>query len=300
MTMLSDIPTPARPRTLPQSLVAARNILMFLTRQPTSLFGLVVLALLILLAVFAPLFATHDPYAQNLQNTLQPPSVAHFFGTDELGRDIFSRLVHGSRITLTIITLVTVVVGPIGIFFGTVAGYFGGKIDMVLMRITDIFLSFPSLILSLAFVAALGPSLNNAIIAIALTAWPPIARLARAETMTFRQADYIAASRLQGASAARIIWRSIVPMCLPSVLIRLTLNMATVILTAAGLGFLGLGAQPPLPEWGAMIASGRRYMIDSWWLVTFPGLAILSVSLAFNLLGDGLRDALDPKQMNRR
>ncbi|WP_418789393.1 ABC transporter permease [Salipiger bermudensis] len=300
MSMTRDIPAPAPRRRMPQSLIAARNIVAFLTRSPTSLFGLVVLALLILVALFAPLIATHDPYAQDLQATLQPPSGTHFFGTDELGRDIFSRLVHGSRITLTIISLVTIVVGPLGLFFGTVAGYFGGKVDTVLMRITDIFLSFPSLILSLAFVAALGPSLNNAIIAIALTAWPPIARLARAETLTFRQADYISAARLQGASAARIIWKSIVPMCLPSVTIRLTLNMATVILTAAGLGFLGLGAQPPLPEWGAMIATGRRYMIDSWWLVTFPGIAILCVSLAFNLLGDGLRDALDPKQMNKR
>ena len=300
MSMTRDIPAPSRRRRMPQGLIAARNILTFLAKTPTSLFGLIVLGLLIAVALFAPLLATHDPYMQDLQNTLQPPSAAHLFGTDELGRDIYSRLVHGSRITLTIIFLVTIVVGPMGLFFGTVAGYFGGKVDTVLMRITDIFLSFPSLILSLAFVAALGPSLNNAIIAISLTAWPPIARLARAETMTFRQADYIAAARLQGASSGRIIWRSIVSMCLPSVLIRLTLNMATVILTAAGLGFLGLGAQPPLPEWGAMIATGRRYMIDSWWLVTFPGLAILSVSLAFNLLGDGLRDALDPKQMNRR
>ena len=232
--------------------------------------------------------------------TLQAPGNGHLFGTDELGRDIFSRLVWGARITLTIIFLVSIVVGPIGLIVGTTSGYLGGRFDTVMMRITDIFLSFPSLILSLAFVAALGPSLNNAIIAIGLTAWPPIARLARAETMTFRKADYIAAARLQGASPLRIIVKSIMPMCLPSVLIRLTLNMATVILTAAGLGFLGLGAQPPLPEWGAMIATGRRYMIDSWWLVTFPGLSILCVSLAFNLLGDGLRDALDPKQMNRR
>ena len=303
MTMTHDSDTApeqdARPA-LPQGLIAAANIARFLARTPTSLFGLIVLALLILVAAFAPLLATHDPYMQDLQNTLLPPSGVHFFGTDELGRDIYSRLVHGSRITLGIISLVTVVVGPLGLFMGTVAGYFGGKVDTVLMRVTDIFLSFPSLILSLAFVAALGPSLENAIIAISLTAWPPIARLARAETMTFRQADYIAAARLQGASPARIIWKSIVPMCLPSVLIRLTLNMATVILTAAGLGFLGLGAQPPLPEWGAMIATGRRYMIDSWWLVTFPGLAILCVSLSFNLLGDGLRDALDPKQMNKR
>ena len=281
-------------------LLAARNILTFLLRVPTSAFGLVVLTILIVTAGFAPWIATHDPYVQDLNNVLQAPGNGHLFGTDELGRDIFSRLVWGARITLTIIFLVSIVVGPIGLIVGTTSGYLGGRFDTVMMRITDIFLSFPSLILSLAFVAALGPSLNNAIIAIGLTAWPPIARLARAETMTFRKADYIAAARVQGASPLRIIVKSIMPMCLPSVLIRLTLNMATVILTAAGLGFLGLGAQPPLPEWGAMIATGRRYMIDSWWLVTFPGLAILCVSLAFNLLGDGLRDALDPKQMNRR
>lgn len=288
------------PRRLPEPIIALSNILTFLMRSPTSAFGLVVLSILIVTAIFAPLVATHDPYVQDLNITLQAPGAGHLFGTDELGRDIFSRLVWGSRITLTIIFLVSIVVGPIGLLVGTTAGYFGGRLDTVMMRITDIFLSFPSLILSLAFVAALGPSLNNAIIAIALTSWPPIARLARAETLTFRKADYIAAARLQGASSLRIIIKSIVPMCLPSVLIRLTLNMATVILTAAGLGFLGLGAQPPMPEWGAMIATGRRYMIDSWWLVTYPGLAILSVSLAFNLLGDGLRDALDPKQMNRR
>jgi peptide/nickel transport system permease protein len=279
---------------------ALKNIFVFLLKSPTSTFGLIVLGLLILAAVFAPFIATHDPYAQDLVNTLQAPGNGHLFGTDELGRDIFSRLIWGARITLTIIFLVSIIVGPIGLIVGTASGYLGGKFDTVMMRITDIFLSFPSLILSLAFVAALGPSLNNAIIAIALTSWPPIARLARAEAMTFRNADYIAAARLQGASPMRIIVKSIMPMCLPSVLIRLTLNMATVILTAAGLGFLGLGAQPPLPEWGAMIATGRRYMLDSWWLVTFPGIAILSVSLAFNLLGDGLRDALDPKQMNRR
>ncbi|MFQ8433879.1 ABC transporter permease [Amaricoccus sp. W119] len=276
------------------------TVVRHLAGNPSSLFGLVVITVLVILAVFAPLLATHDPYAQDLAATLQAPSGAHFFGTDEVGRDVYSRIVYGSRITLSIIALVAVIVGPIGLAVGTLAGYFGGWFDTVLMRITDIFLSFPSLILSLAFVAALGAGLENAIIAIALTSWPPIARLARAETLMLRNADYVSAAKLQGASAARIIWKSIVPMCMPSVLVRLTLSMATVILTAAGLGFLGLGAQPPLPEWGAMIAIGRRYMLESWWLVGFPGAAILCVSLAFNLIGDGLRDALDPKQRKGR
>ncbi|MDP9836348.1 peptide/nickel transport system permease protein [Neorhizobium huautlense] len=264
--------------------------------NPSSGFGLIVISILLLTALVAPLLAPFDPNVINLNNVLQPPNATHWFGTDELGRDIMSRIIYGTRISLTIITIVSVIVGPVGLLVGTTAGYFGGWYDTVMMRITDIFLSFPSLILSLAFVAALGAGLENAIIAIGLTAWPPIARLARAETLTFRNADYISASRMQGASSLRIIVKSIVPMCMPSVLVRITLSMATVILTAAGLGFLGLGAQPPLPEWGAMIATGRRYMLDNWWLVAFPGGAILLVSLAFNLLGDGLRDALDPKQ----
>jgi peptide/nickel transport system permease protein len=281
-----------------QSLALRQLVSLFreLLGSPTSAFGLVVITILLLTALLAPVIAPYDPNIINLGNALQPPSAAHWFGTDELGRDILSRIVYGTRISLTIITIVSVIVGPIGLIVGTTAGYFGGWYDTLMMRITDIFLSFPSLILSLAFVAALGAGLENAIIAIGLTAWPPIARLARAETLTFRGADYISASRMQGASALRIIVKSIMPMCLPSVLVRVTLSMATVILTAAGLGFLGLGAQPPLPEWGAMIATGRRYMLDNWWLVAFPGGAILLVSLAFNLLGDGLRDALDPKQ----
>lgn len=292
--------TPPRFAALRGGVAYALTVIRHLAGNPSAAFGLVVIALLMISAAFAPLIATQNPYAQDLTATLQAPSWAHYFGTDELGRDVFSRLVYGSRISLTIIALVAVIVGPIGLAVGTIAGYFGGWFDTVLMRITDIFLSFPGLILSLAFVAALGAGLENAIVAIALTSWPPIARLARAETLTLRGADYVSAARLQGASSARIIIKSIVPMCMPSVLVRLTLSMATVILTAAGLGFLGLGAQPPLPEWGAMIAIGRRYMLESWWLVAFPGGAILFVSLAFNLIGDGLRDALDPKQRKGR
>ncbi|MBJ3784554.1 ABC transporter permease [Devosia sp. MSA67] len=273
----------------------AGRMLRRLLSNPATAFGLCVIVILVLAAIFAPLLMTHNPLAQNLSNILKAPSAENWFGTDELGRDVYSRLIAGTRITLTIIGLVSIIVAPIGLVIGTTAGYFGGWYDTAMMRITDIFLSFPGLILSLAFVAALGPNLNNAIIAIALTSWPPIARLARAETLILRSADYISAAHLLGASPLRILVKSIVPMCLPSVLIRVTLSMATVILTAAGLGFLGLGAQPPTPEWGAMIATGRNYMLESWWLVTFPGAAILLVSLSFNLVGDGLRDVLDPK-----
>ncbi|MBD0417162.1 ABC transporter permease [Oryzicola mucosus] len=257
--------------------------------------GLTIILLLIAVAAFAPWMATHDPNLQNLSMALKPPSSANWFGTDEYGRDIFSRIVYGSRVTLYIVTLVTITVGPIGLIVGTVSGYFGGMVDMIVMRITDLFLAFPGLILTLTFVAILGPGLEQAVLAIALTGWPAIARLARAETMTIRSSDYIAAARLQGASSLRIIFGSIIPVCLSSVIVRLTLGMASVILTAAGLGFLGLGAQPPTPEWGAMTSAGREYMLDSWWLVTAPGVAIMVVSLAFNLFGDGLRDVLDPK-----
>jgi len=267
-----------------------------LLANPLTAIGVAVIAVLVAVALFAPWIATHDPLRQDLAAALQPPSAAHWFGTDEFGRDVFSRLVHGTRITLFIVTLVTVVVGPLGMAVGVVSGYFGGRVDLVCMRVADVFLSFPSLVLALAFVAALGPGLDHAVLAIALTAWPPIARLARAEAMTLRNADFIVAAQLQGASHLRVLWRHLAPLCLPSVLVRLTMNMASVVLTAAGLGFLGLGAQPPLPEWGSMISEGRRYMLDSWWTVAAPGAAILAVSMAFNLLGDGLNDALDPRQ----
>jgi len=261
----------------------------------SALAGFWFVVLLVLVAACAPWIATHDPFAQSLAERLRPPSSQHWLGTDELGRDMFSRLVHGTRITLYIALLTAVIVGPVGLVVGTVAGYFGGWVDLVLMRVVDVFLAFPSLVLALAFVTALGPGLENAVIAISLSMWPPIARLARAETLTIRGSDYVAAMRLQGASALRIIWSDVVPMCLPSVVVRVTLNVATIILTAAGLGFLGLGAQPPSPEWGAMLSTGREYMMGSWWIAAVPGLAILLASLAVNLVGDGLRDVLDPR-----
>jgi peptide/nickel transport system permease protein len=257
---------------------------------------MVIVIALLLMAVFAPLLAPGSPYAQDLTARLLPPSVQHWFGTDMLGRDIYARVIHGGRVTLSIVALVAIIVAPLGLMIGTAAGYFGGIVDSVLMRITDVFLAFPRLILALAFVSALGPGIENAVIAISLTAWPPYARVARAETLALRESDFISAIRLQGASPMRILLRHVMPLCLSSVIIRVTLDMAGIILTAAGLGFLGLGAQPPMPEWGAMVASGREFLLDQWWVATIPGIAIFVVSLGFNLLGDGLRDILDPKQ----
>ncbi|WP_413206437.1 ABC transporter permease [Rhodospirillum sp. A1_3_36] len=263
-----------------------------------ALTGLGVLIGLLLIAAFADVLAPHSAVQGDLMNArlLPPGSPGYLLGTDGQGRDILSRLLHGSRLTLLVVALVAVTAAPIGLLVGTVAGYAGGWLDAVLMRITDIFLAFPKLVLAMALVAALGPGIENAILAIAIVSWPPYARVARAETMTFRGSDYIAAVRLMGASPGRIIVRHIMPLCLSSLIVRVTLDMAGIILTAAGLGFLGLGAQPPLPEWGAMIATGRRFILDQWWVAAMPGIAILIVSLGFNLLGDGLRDALDPKE----
>jgi peptide/nickel transport system permease protein len=263
--------------------------------HPLGLAGLAIIVLLILVALAAPLLTIYDPIAQDMAERLAAPSAAHWLGTDNFGRDVLSRVIYGARTTLYIIMLVSVIVAPLGLLIGTCSGYFGGIVDEVLMRITDIFLSFPGLVLALGFAAALGPGITNAIIAISLTAWPPIARLARAETLSLRKADYIAAVRLQGATSIAIITRHILPMCIPSVIVRVTLNMAGIIITAAGLGFLGLGAQPPWPEWGAMAASGREFMLDSPWVIAAPGIAIAMVSLAFNLVGDALRDVLDPR-----
>lgn len=276
----------------------AYRMALALSRNPLAMVGATIILVLILMAAFAPWIAPESPVGQNLSQRLLPPSAAHWMGTDELGRDIFSRVVYGARITLMIVALVALIAAPLGLLIGVVAGYFGGWVDRTLMAGTDIFLSMPKLILALAFVAALGPGIENAIIAIAITAWPPYARIARAETLTFRDAEFVAASRLLGASHFRVITRHLIPLCTSSMVVRVTLDMAGVILTAAGLGFLGLGAQPPLPEWGAMISRGRSFILDQWWVATMPGFAIIVVSLGFCFLGDGLRDVLDPKQGN--
>ena len=252
---------------------------------------------LLFVALFANVLAPHNPVQGDLRNArlLPPGTEGYLLGTDDQGRDILSRLIHGSRLTLFVVLLVAIIAAPIGLIVGTVSGYAGGWVDAVLMRITDIFLAFPKLVLALALVAALGPGIENAVLAIAVTSWPPYARLARAETLTIRHADYIAAARLQGAGPLRLLIGHVWPLCVSSLIVRVALDMAGIILSAAGLGFLGLGAQPPMPEWGAMISDGRTYILDFWWVAAVPGMAIFIVSLAFNLLGDGLRDVLDPK-----
>lgn len=261
-----------------------------------AILGLIVVVLLVFVAFFAPLLAPDNPDAQHLAARLQPPSAAHWLGTDELGRDLLSRVIYGTRITLGMVVAVVVIVAPIGLAVGSIAGYAGGWIDRVLMRVTDVFLAVPQLILALAFVAALKPGITSAVIAIALTAWPPYARQARADTLRIRHSDFIAAARLTGAAAPRIILRHVIPLCLSSMIVRMTLSMSGIILTAAGLGFLGMGAQPPMPEWGTMIATSRAFILSQWWVPASPGIAIFAASLAFNLLGDGLRDVLDPRQ----
>ena len=267
-----------------------------LAGNPAALAGGAIVLVLALMALAAPALAPADPDVQDLALRLAPPGAQHLLGTDELGRDILARILYGSRVTLSVVAVIGLSVPAAGLVIGCLAGMSGGILDAVLMRTADVFLAFPRLILALALVAAMGPGLDHALIAIGLAAWPPYARLARAETLSLRGRDFIAAARLAGASPARILVRHIAPLCLPSLIVRASLDMAGVILTAAGLGFLGLGVAPPTAEWGAMIAAGRRFMLDQWGVAAAPGVAIAVATLGFNLLGEGLRDVLDPRQ----
>jgi peptide/nickel transport system permease protein len=267
-------------------------------RNPLAMIGLLIVLALVGMAVFAPLLTAWDPLSGSMEagDRLLPPGSDHWLGTDSNARDIWARIVYGSRTSLVIIVIVSITAAPVGIAIGTTAGYVGGWLDTVLMRITDVFLAFPKLVLALAFAAALGPGIENAILAIAVTSWSPYARIARAETRTIRNSDYIAAAQMSGMSNARILLGHVMPMCMPSLIVRVTLDMAGVILTAAFLGFLGVGVAPPQPEWGAMVADGRNEILEQWWVCTYPGIAIFIVSLGFNLIGDGLRDVLDPRE----
>ena len=264
------------------------------SRDPGAVIGFVIVLLLMLLAALAPLVAG-DPLAQNLSDRLLPPSSAHLFGTDQLGRDIFDRVLWGSRISLAIGFLVVALSLALGTAVGLLAGVLGGFWDNLLMRVTDIFLAFPALILAMAISAALGPSLTNVMIAVAAVSWPNYARLTRAQVLGIRGLEFVAAARSLGASGGRIAWRHLLPNSLSPLLVQASFDVGGAILTAAGLGFIGFGAQPPTPEWGAMVSETRNFIAEAPWASTAPALAILLTVMAFNLLGDGLRDILDPR-----
>jgi len=270
-------------------------------RNRGAVIGLFVLLVLALVAIFAPLIAPH-PFAEQYRDALLIPPMwleggraAYPLGTDVLGRDILSRLIMGSRYSLTIGLIAVTIAVLVGTTLGLLAGYFGGWVDTVVIRVMDVILAFPSLLLALVLIAILGPGLTNAMIAIALVLQPHFARLARASVLAEKGREYVTAARVGGASPLRLMFRTILPNCLPPLIVQATLSFSTAILDAAALGFLGLGAQPPLPEWGTMLAEAREFILRAWWVVTFPGLAILITVLAINLCGDGLRDALDPR-----
>ena len=266
-----------------------------------AVIGLWVFVALIVIAIFAPLIAPHDPTTQARDALLVPPvwldggSATYLLGTDAIGRDILSRLLFGARFSLFIGLVVVTIALTGGIALGLVAGFFGGWVDSVIMRVMDVVLAFPSLLLALVLVAILGPGLTNAMIAIALVLQPHFARLTRAAVMAEKNREYVMAARVAGASKLRLMFRTILPNCLGPLIVQGTLSFSNAILDAAALGFLGMGAQPPTPEWGTMLAEAREFILRAPWVVTFPGIAILITVLAINLVGDGLRDALDPK-----
>ena len=266
-----------------------------LRNNPTAMAGLVILSVMGLMALCAGWLAPYDPIRLSLVERLQPPGMAHWFGTDEMGRDILSRVMYGARISLRMGFVVVFIAGGLGSVIGAVAGYYGGRIDNIIMRVMDVILSFPSLVLAMALAAAMGPNLNNAIMAVAFVMIPKFARLVRGEALSVKEMPFIAAARASGARNRWIIVHHILPNCLNSVIVLGTLTLGDTILIAASLSFIGLGAQPPTPEWGAMISVGRKFLMDQWWYATFPGLFILTTVIGFNILGDALRDILDPR-----
>lgn len=273
----------------------------YFSQNRGAVIGLVVFLALVIVALLAPLVAPHLPDTQYRDHFLAPPaweeggSATFLLGTDAVGRDILSRLIYGSRYSLFIGVVVVTIALSGGIVIGVIAGYFRGSVDTFIMRVMDIILAFPSLLLALVLVAILGPGLTNAMIAIAIVLQPHFVRLTRAAVLSERNRDYVIAARVAGAGHLRLMFKTILPNCLSPLIVQATLSFSTAILDAAALGFLGMGAQPPTPEWGTMLAEAREFILRAWWVVTFPGLAILITVLAINLVGDGLRDALDPK-----
>ncbi len=259
-----------------------------------ALIGCIILLLSLLLALFPGLFATHDPLALDLPVRLASPSAQHFFGTDDFGRDVYSRIVYGARYSIFTAGIVVFAGVVIGSVVGIVSGYTSGWYDEILMRTADVVLAFPPTLLAMVVVTALRPSLTNTIITLILISWPEYARVMRAQTLVAMQQDYVMAARALGIQTLPLLWRHILPNTLSALIVQATLNLGVTILSLAALGFLGLGAQPPEPEWGLMVSNGRNYFLDAWWYPVFPGLAIALVTLGFNIIGDSLRDILDP------
>jgi dipeptide transport system permease protein len=266
-----------------------------------ALGGLIVIVLIALVAIFAGVIAPHSPIDQDRTAFLVPPfcqaggNWAYPLGTDDIGRDILSRLIYGARLSMMIGLIVVTLSLAVGLVLGLVAGFFGGVVDMAIMRLLDIMLALPSLLLAIVIVAILGPGLTNAMLAVAVVVLPHYVRITRAAVISEVSRDYVTAARVSGAGTLRLMFREVLPNCAAPLIVQASLGVSTAILDAAALGFLGLGAQPPSPEWGTMLADAREFVLRAWWVVTFPGMAILAAVLAFNLLGDGLRDALDPK-----
>ena len=265
-------------------------------RNPLNTTGLLIVAVVVLVAVLAPWLAPHDPYKIDPFQALKPPGGEYLLGTDKFGRDVLSRLLHGARISLLVGLIVTGISTTVGVIIGVVSGYYGGRIDSIFMRITDAFMTFPGIILALAVMASLGSGFWTLVLALALSGWSTFARLTRAETLAIREREFITASRAIGGSDFRLMFRHIATTLVPTLLVYASLRLAVPILSEASLSFLGLGLPAPLASWGRMIATDRENLSIAWWAVTFPGLAIMLVVLGFNLLGDGLRDTLDPKQ----
>lgn len=273
----------------------SREIIGRFLQNKAAVCGLAIAAVLIFCALFPQLLTSYDPLKQDLSATFQPPSSEHWFGTDDQGRDIFSRVVYGCRYSLSIGLISVAISCVIGVFLGAVSGFYSGVVDNIIMRFIDILMAIPNTLLGISIVAALGPSIQNLIIAIAIGSISAYARITRVSVLSVKDTEYVEAAYATGASDARIIWKYVLPNCLAPIIVQATMSIATAIMTATGLSFLGLGVPAPTPEWGSMASSARSFFRDYWWLVTFPGLAIMASAFAFNLAGDGLRDALDPK-----
>lgn len=269
-----------------------------LKKNKLALVGLSILAILVIVAIFADFIAPYKYDKQNLQAAFQFPSSKHIFGTDEFGRDIFSRIIYGSRISLEVGFIAVSISVIIGGLLGAVAGYYGGNVDNFIMRSMDVLLAIPQILLAISIVAALGPGLTNLMIAVGISSIPGYARIVRASVLSIKDQEFIEAAKAAGSSDTRIIFKHIIPNCMAPIIVQATIGVAIAILTAAGLSFIGLGIQPPIPEWGAMLSGGRGYIRDYWYMTMFPGLAIVLTIFALNVLGDGLRDALDPRLKN--